>query len=145
MSSRPTPVVAGVLAVLDRALATELICLLRCKQHHFAAAGLGADKVAADFAEQALQCLGQADAIATRIVQLGGQPDLCPDRFSARSLMAYAERNSVGDMLRENLSADRIRLDGYRELLRKLGDADPVSRRLLEDRLREDIPASGRS
>ncbi|HEY9101846.1 ferritin-like domain-containing protein [Chitinimonas sp.] len=132
MPAQTAPLPASTIALLDSALATELVGALRCKQHHYAASSLGADKVAANFAEQAKQCMRHADAIATRIVQLGGQPDFCPDRLAIRSFTAYAERDSVGDMLRDNLATERARADSYRALLHQLGDTDFATSRLLE-------------
>ncbi len=122
-----------VLALLDGALATELVCYLRYKRHHFIATGLNAEAVAAEFLEHAGQELGHADQIAARIVQLGGEPDFAPDTLVARSHADYVAGSSLQEMIRENLIAERIAIDSYRLIIRFLGEDDPTTRNLIEE------------
>lgn len=122
-----------VIKLLNDALATELVCTLRYKRHYFMASGLAAESVATEFAEHAAQELQHADQIAERIVQLGGQPDFAPDRLMQRSHAEYIEGDSLTDMIRENLVAERIAIDSYREIINFIGADDPTTRRLFED------------
>jgi bacterioferritin len=121
-----------VLRLLNEALATEIVCVLRYKRHHFMATGIHAQAVAAEFLEHANEEQGHADLIAARIVQLGGSPDFDPQGLATRSHSEYAEGNSLVDMIRENLVAERIAVDSYGEMVRYIGDADPTTRRMLE-------------
>ena len=122
-----------VLKLLNEALATEIVCVLRYKRHYFMAKGIHAEGVAAEFLEHANDEQGHADQIAQRIVQLGGEPDLSPDGLSARSHAEYVEGETLKDMIKEDLVAERIAIDSYREIIAFLGDADPTSRRLMEE------------
>ncbi|MFC4158395.1 ferritin-like domain-containing protein [Chitinimonas lacunae] len=122
-----------LIGLLNEALATELVCVLRYKQHYFLASGLNAESVSAEFLEHAQQEMEHADALSRRIVQLGGKPDLCPDRLSSQSHAEYVECDSLYDMIRENLVAERIAIDSYREMINFIGNNDPTTRRLLED------------
>ncbi|NDP60187.1 MAG: bacterioferritin [Oxalobacteraceae bacterium] len=122
---------AAVLAMLNDALATELVCVLRYKRHHFMAEGIHASAVAAEFLDHANEESGHADRLAKRIVQLGGAPDFSPDSLSARSHAEYVEGSTLEDMIRENLVAERIAIDSYREMIAALGDTDPTTRRML--------------
>lgn len=122
-----------VLELLDVALATELVCALRYRRHHFVAAGIRAELAAAEFLEHANEELAHADRLATRIVQLGGEPDLDPARLAQRSHATYTRGGELDGMLRENLLAERIAIESYTEMVRYIGDDDPTTRRMLED------------
>jgi bacterioferritin len=121
-----------VLRLLNEALATELVCLLRYRRHHFMATGMHARPVATEFMEHAVQEQGHADAIAARIVELGGAPDFDPQTLAKRSHAEYVAPSSLIDMIKENLVAERIAVDSYREMVRYIGNDDPTTRRLLE-------------
>lgn len=119
--------------VLNEALATELICVLRYKRHYFMASGIHAESVAAEFAEHAAEEQQHADRIAERIVQLGGEPDFSPEGLAQRSHAEYVEGTTLEEMIKEDLVAERIAIDSYREMIHYFGDNDPTTRRLLED------------
>lgn len=121
-----------VLKLLNEALATEIVCVLRYRRHHFMAKGMNAEPIAAEFLVHAGEELGHADSIAARIVQLGGEPDFAPDTLTARSHAEYVAVNSLTDMVKENLVAERIAIESYGEMIRYIGDKDITSRRLLE-------------
>ena len=121
-----------VIKVLNEALATEIVCVLRYKRHYFMASGIHAEGVAAEFLEHANDEQGHADQIAQRIVQLGGEPDFNPDGLLTRSHAEYVEGNSLTDMITEDLVAERIAIDSYREMIVYFGNDDPTSRRMLE-------------
>lgn len=121
-----------VVKLLNEALATEIICYLRYKRHYFMADGIHAESVAAEFLEHAQQEQEHADQIAQRIVQLGGAPDFSPDGLAARSHAQYVEGNGLKDMIRENLVAERIAIESYREIAHYIGEKDPTTRRLME-------------
>lgn len=123
----------AVVHMLNDALATELVCVLRYKRHHFMATGIHAEPVATEFAEHAAQEQDHADRIATRIVQLGGEPDFAPDSLSARSHAEYVAGKNLREMIRENLVAERIAIESYREMIHYLGDRDTTTRRMLEE------------
>lgn len=123
---------AAVLKMLNDALATELVCALRYRRHYFMAKGLESKSVADEFLVHSNQELEHADRIAERIVQLGGAPDLAPDTLSGRSHAEYVEAKSLVDMIKEDLVAERIAIDSYREMVQFLGENDSTSRRLLE-------------
>jgi bacterioferritin len=122
-----------VVRLLNEALATEIVCYLRYKRHYFMADGIHAEPVAAEFLEHAQQEQQHADQIAGRIVQLGGKPDFSPDGLAARSHAQYVEGSSLKEMIRENLIAERIAIDSYREMAHYIGEKDPTTRRLLEE------------
>lgn len=122
-----------VIDVLNQALATELICVLRYKRHHFMATGINADSVAAEFLVHATEEQQHADLLAARIVQLGGEPNFSPEGLSARSHSEYVEGENLVDMIRENLVAERIAIDSYREFAQYLGNQDSTTRRMIED------------
>ena len=122
-----------VLRLLNEALATELVCVLRYKRHQFMARGLSAQSVSEEFAEHAAEEQSHADAIAGRITQLGGEPDFNPQGLLTRSHSEYVPGDSLLDMIKEDLVAERIAIDSYSEIIRFLGDADPTSRRLMEE------------
>jgi bacterioferritin len=121
-----------VVKLLNEALATEIVCTLRYKRHYFMATGLNAESVASEFLAHANEEQAHADEIAHRIVQLGGEPDLSPDGLSTRSHAEYIEGDSLVDMIREDLVAERIAIDSYREMITYLGTDDTTSRRMLE-------------
>jgi bacterioferritin len=121
-----------VLKMLNEALATELVCVLRYKRHYFMAKGIHAEPVAAEFAEHATQEQEHADQLALRIVQLGGEPNFSPKGMLERSHSEYVEANSLQEMIKENLVAERIAIDSYKAMVQYLGDKDPTTRRLLE-------------
>ncbi len=118
--------------MLNEALATEIVCVLRYRRHHFMANGIEAESVAAEFLQHAIEEQGHADLLAARIVQLGGAPDFHPDRLSSKSHAEYVEGETLVDMIRENLVAERIAIDSYRDMIAFFGDGDPTTRRLLE-------------
>ncbi len=121
-----------VIKLLNDALATELLCVLRYRRHHFMAAGLSANSVAQEFMQHSIEEQGHADEIASRIVQLRGEPDFSPDSLSSRSHAEYVEGESLVEMIKENLVAERIAIDSYREMITYLGDHDTTTRRMLE-------------
>jgi bacterioferritin len=121
-----------VIKLLNEALATEIVCVLRYKRHYFMAQGIHADPVAQEFLQHANEEQGHADQIAARITQLGGEPNFNPDGLSSRSHSEYVEGQSLLDMVREDLVAERIAIDSYAEMARYLGDKDPSTRRMLE-------------
>ena len=122
---------AEVLKLLNEALATEIVCTLRYRRHYFMSRGIHAATVAAEFREHADEELRHADQIAERIVQLGGAPDFSPMTLLARSHAEYVEGKTLLDMIKENLVAERIAIDSYREMLLHIGEQDPTTTRLL--------------
>jgi bacterioferritin len=122
-----------VLKLLNEALATEIVWVLRYKRHYFMAQGLVAESASAEFLEHAVQEQDHADKIAARIVQLGGEPNFSPAGILDRSHSEYMPGNSLLDMIQEDLIAERIAVDSYREMIRYLGDQDSTTRRLLEE------------
>jgi bacterioferritin len=121
-----------VVKLLNEALATELVCTLRYKRHHFMAKGINSEPVAAEFLEHANEEQAHADQIASRIVQLGGEPNFNPTGLTSRSHAEYVEGGSLIDMIREDLVAERIAIDSYGEMIRYMGENDPTTRRMLE-------------
>ena len=119
--------------LLNDALATELVCVLRYKRHYFMAEGINADSVAAEFAEHAAEEQAHADKIAQRIVQLGGKPNFSPEGLSSRSHSEYVEGDTLMDMIKEDLIAERIAIDSYKEIIAYLSDKDSTSRRMFEE------------
>jgi len=122
-----------VIRVLNEALATEIVCVLRYKRHHFMADGIHAQAVAAEFLEHANEEQVHADQIAQRIVQLGGEPNFSPEGMLTRSHSEYVEGANLLDMIKEDLVAERIAIDSYSEIVRYLGGNDPTTRRMLEE------------
>lgn len=122
-----------VIRVLNEALATELVCVLRYKQHHYAASGIHAQAVAAEFLEHANEEQEHADMIAERITQLNGNPNFNPAGLLSRSHSEYMESPDLIEMIREDLVAERIAVDSYGEIIRYLGDKDITSRRVMEE------------
>jgi bacterioferritin len=122
-----------VIKLLNEALATEIVCTLRYKRHYYMASGIHAEGVATEFLEHATEEQMHADQIAERIVQLGGAPDFAPDTLTTRSHAEYVEGETLKDMIKEDLVAERIAIDSYREIITYLGERDPTSRRLMEE------------
>ncbi len=123
----------AVLELLNRALASEIVCVLRYKRHYFAASGIHAAPVAAEFLEHANEEMRHADLLAKRIVELRGNPDYSPDGLSQRSFTEYVEGASLTAMIREDLIAERIAIEGYRQMIGYLADNDPTTQRLLKE------------
>ncbi len=121
-----------VVKLLNEALATEWVCVLRYYRHYFSASGMFADTVKAEFHEHAQQEMEHANLIAERIVQLGGEPDLDPATLTARAHAEYKPGKDLRDMVREDLVAERIAIDSYREMIDYIGDRDTTTKRLLE-------------
>jgi bacterioferritin len=127
-----------ILKLLNDALATELVCVLRYKRHYFTAHGLAAPQIADEFLDHANAESGHGDRIAERIVQLGGEPDFSPDSLSRRSHADYDESSDLKAMVRANLVAERVAVEAYRQMIELIGDKDPTTRRMLEDILRDE-------
>ena len=121
------------IAILNEALATEIVCVLRYKFHYFMATGIHSEPVKQEFNEHAAEEQEHAERIAERIKQLGGKPEMNPDVLSSLSHSEYKEGGSLADMIREDLIAERIAIESYREMVGFFGTADPTSRTLLED------------
>jgi len=121
-----------VIKVLNESLATEIVCVLRYKRHYFMASGIHAESVAAEFLQHATEEQGHADQIAQRIVQLGGEPNFNPEGLLSRSHAEYVEGDTLLDMIKEDLVAERIAIDSYREIIQYLGNDDPTTRRMME-------------
>jgi len=130
--------VADVIALLNGALATEWVCVLRYRRHHFTAKGLAALKVAQEFLVHANEELVHADRLARRIVQLGGQPDFSPSTLLGRSHAPYDESLDLFAMIRCNLQAERVAIEAYGQMIDMVGTQDPTTRRLLEDILAQE-------
>ena len=127
-----------ILRVLNESLATELVCVLRYKRHYFMASGIKASVAAAEFLVHANQESEHADKLAERIVQLGGEPDFNPDNLSKNSHAQYVAGNSLKEMVLEDLVAERIAIDSYREIIQFIGESDPTTRRIFEDILAQE-------
>ena len=121
-----------VIKLLNEALATEIVCVLRYKRHFYMAKGIHADPVAQEFLQHANEEQVHADQIAARIVQLGGEPNFSPEGLATRSHSEYVEGNSLVSMVKEDLIAERVAIDSYSEMIRYLGEKDPTTRRMLE-------------
>jgi len=123
----------AVLRLLNEALATEIVCVLRYRRHHFMARGIDAKSTADEFLVHSNEEQGHADQIAERIVQLGGEPDFAPDGLTGRSHAEYVAGTSLVEMIKEDLVAERIAIDSYRELIRYLGEHDPTTSHMLQE------------
>ena len=121
-----------VIKLLNEALATEIVCVLRYRRHYFMAAGINAEGVAAEFLQHSNEEQGHADQLAQRIVQLKGEPNLNPEGLLTRSHAEYVEGETLTDMIKEDLVAERIAIDSYREMITYFGNDDPTSRRMME-------------
>ena len=122
-----------VVKLLNEALATELVCVPRYKRHYFMAKGIHSEPVKAEFLAHAGEEMGHADSLAKRITELGGAPDFSPDGLSARSHAEYVEGDTPHSMIKENLIAERIAIESYREMIAYLGDQDPTTQRMLKE------------
>jgi len=131
-----TPTYGGnaeaAIKILNDALATEIVCVLRYKMHYFVAKGINSGPVADEFLEHANEEQAHADRIAQRIVQLGGDPNLSPDGLLSRSHTEYVATTDLAQMIKENLVAERIAIDSYRDMINYLGNDDPTTRRMME-------------
>jgi bacterioferritin len=122
-----------VLRLLNDALATELVCTFRYKRHYFMAKGIHSESVKSEFLQHAQEEEAHADSLAERIVQLGGEPNFSPEGIMDRSHSQYAEGTTLEDMIKEDLVAERIAIDSYRQMIEYIGGDDPTTRRLLEE------------
>jgi bacterioferritin len=122
-----------VIQILNDALATEMVCVLRYRRHYYMAQGLSSEPVAQEFLEHAQEEERHADMLAVRITQLGGAPDLDPATFSSRSHSEYVEGHTLTEMIKEDLVAERIAIESYREIVHFLGADDSTSRRIMEE------------
>jgi bacterioferritin len=127
-----------VIKLLNDSLATELVCILRYKRHHFTANGLASPKIAEEFLVHANEESAHADRIAERIVQLGGEPDFSPDSLTRRSHAAYDDSQDLKAMIRANLVAERVAIEAYSQMIALIGDKDTTTRRLLESILSQE-------
>jgi bacterioferritin len=124
-----------VIEVLNQVLATEIVCVLRYKNHYFMASGVHGDSVANEFLQHATEEQEHADQVARRIVQLGGAPDLDPRGLQTRAHAEYKVCDDLDEMIREDLAAERVAIATYSEIIRWLGDDDPTTRRMMEELL----------
>jgi bacterioferritin len=122
----------AIIKLLNDALATELVCVLRYKRHHFTAIGLASPKIAEEFLVHANEEAAHGDLLAERIAQLGGDPDFAPDTLKQRSHAAYDEAKDLKAMVRADLIAERIAIESYTQMITLLADKDPTTRRMLE-------------
>jgi len=127
-----------IIKLLNDSLATELVCVLRYKRHHFTADGLASPKIAEEFLVHANEEALHADRLAQRIVQLGGKPDFSPDSLTARSHAAYDDSADLTAMIRANLVAERVAIECYSQMITLIGEKDSTTRRLLEDILSDE-------
>ncbi len=127
-----------IIRLLNASLATELVCVLRYKRHYFMASGVKAQIAAEEFLGHATQEAEHADKLAERIVQLGGEPEFNPDLLSKNSHAQYVAGNTLKEMVYEDLVAERIAVDSYREIIQYIGDKDPTTRRLFEEILAQE-------
>lgn len=124
---------AEVVKLLNDAMATEIVCVLRYRRHHFMARGIVAKSIADEFLLHSNEEQGHADQLAGRIVQLGGEPDFSPDSLTGRSHAEYVAGETLVEMIKEDLVAERIAIDSYRELIQYLGDKDPTTSKMLKE------------
>ena len=128
----------SIVKLLNDALATELVCVLRYKRHHFTAHGLASPKIAEEFLVHANEEAGHGDLLARRIVQLGGEPDFSPDSLTRRSHADYNDAADLKSMVRSNLQAERVAVESYRQMIALVSDKDPTTRSLLEGILKDE-------
>lgn len=121
-----------IVRLLNQALATELVCVLRYKYHYYMASGINSQSIKSEFLAHAHEEQGHADQIAERITQLDGKPNLSPEGMLSRSHADYVEGVDLADMIKEDLVAERIAIDSYRELIKYIGEDDSTTRRMLE-------------
>jgi bacterioferritin len=129
---------ADLIGLLNDALATELVCVLRYKRHHFTAHGLESSRVADEFMVHANEEAVHADRIARRIVQLGGEPDFAPESLAQRSHAVYDDSLDLHAMMVVDLTSERLACESYKQLIKRIGERDSTTRRLLEDILSEE-------
>ncbi len=127
-----------IIKLLNEALATELVCVLRYKRHFFMARGINSESIAEEFLEHAHEEQDHADRIAMRITQLNGEPDMNPDVLSKRSHSQYVEGKDLVDMIKEDLVAERIAIDSYKQMILYINETDPTTRRMLEEILEKE-------
>ena len=127
-----------IIKLLNDSLATELVCVLRYKRHHFTAEGLASPTIAQEFMVHANEEAAHADRLAQRIVQLGGEPDFSPDSLTQRSHAAYDDSTDLKAMIKANLIAERVAIEAYSQIIELIGDKDSTTRRLLEDVLSDE-------
>jgi bacterioferritin len=125
-----------VIEVLNEALATELVCILRYKRHYFMARGINSESVKTEFLQHATEEQQHADWIAERITQLGGEPNFNPEGLAQRSHSEYAEGTDLQSMIRENLAEERVAIESYSDIVRWLANDDPTTRKMIEDILK---------
>ena len=123
----------AVIELLNEALATELVCVLRYKRHYFMAKGIHSESVKPEFLQHAKEEMAHADRIAKRITELGGEPNFSPDGLSSRSHAEYMPGDSLISMIKEDLIAERIAIESYRELVAYLGNDDPTTQRMIKE------------
>ena len=128
----------AIIKLLNGALATELICILRYKRHHFTAHGLASPAIAAELMVHAQEETAHSDLLAQRIVQLGGEPDYSPAGLEERSHAQYDDSTDLQEMLKANLVAERIAVEAYRQMINLIGDKDPTTKRMLEEILKDE-------
>jgi len=122
-----------IVELLNGALATELVCVLRYRRHHFTAKGIASPAIANELLAHANEELGHADMLATRIAQLGGEPNFEPGSLVERSHSDYDEETNLAAMLKKDLVAERVAIESYRQMIHLIGDKDPTTRRVLEE------------
>jgi bacterioferritin len=122
-----------IVKILNEALATEIVCVMRYKYHYYMAKGIHSQSVKAEFLEHANEEQQHADRIAERITQLEGTPNFSPEGLLSRSHSDYAEGEDIVDMIKEDLIAERIAIDAYREIIDYIGEDDPTTRRMMEE------------
>ncbi len=122
-----------ILKMLNEALATELVCVLRYRRHYYMAKGLESEPIAKEFLDHSNEELGHADKLAGRIMQLGGEPVFNPNLLCGLSHAEYVETPDLKEMVKENLVAERIAIDSYREMINFIGSSDSTTRRILEE------------
>lgn len=127
-----------IVRLLNDALATELVCILRYKRHHYTAKGLASPAIAEEFMVHAQEETAHADQLAERIVQLGGEPDFSPDGLSGRSHAEYDDSSELQEMIRKNLIAERVAIEAYTQMIKLIGDKDSTTRRILESILSQE-------
>ena len=132
------PWVQDIIKLLNDSLATELVCVLRYKRHHYMADGLSSPAIAAEFLVHAQEEQGHADRIAERITQLGGEPDFNPATLLQRSHADYNASNDLKEMIRANLIAERVAIEAYSQMVDLIGDKDPTTKRLVEQILNDE-------
>jgi bacterioferritin len=128
----------AIVKLLNDALATELVCVLRYKRHYYTAKGVASPKIAEEFMVHAQEETQHSESIAERIVQLGGEPDFSPDSLLERSHAGYDESRDLQAMIRSNLIAERVAVESYRQMIALIGEKDPTTRRMLEQILADE-------